>query len=415
MKSELYLRSLTYTVDLFKITQKSYRSKIAADITEIKNVYKSKGIKIRTVRFNVIKIDASVRHELFSFLKLVESLSQFSESIGIRWFNIAFDLLEASEKNSKHATYLAYEILKRHSQSFINLIVANDSEVNPIATLEAVRLVGKVSRLSWNGFDNFRLGISVNPATETPFFPFSYSDDRDLSYSVAVELTQPLLDIIKSNSGKDLELLRDKVINDISPIVHSIEENALSIGDELGSAYKGQDISLAPYPDSKISVIKALHLLGLKDIGENGTMFFTAYLTSILKCILKNTGVRAVGFNGVMYSLLEDHLMCESNNMKTLDINKIISYSSLCGCGLDMVPIPGNFLIEDLGSIVIDVATIAIRHQKPLGIRALPIPNKYVNEFTEFDSDFLTNTRVMDLNPSYIPNDFFKLNKMKIL
>ena len=89
MKSELYLRSLTYTVDLFKITQKSYRSKIAADITEIKNVYKSKGIKIRTIRFNVIKIDASVRHELFSFLKLVESLSQFSESIGIRWFNIA--------------------------------------------------------------------------------------------------------------------------------------------------------------------------------------------------------------------------------------------------------------------------------------------------------------------------------------
>lgn len=415
MKSELYLRSLTYTVDLFKITQKSYRSKIAADITEIKNVYKSKGIKIRTIRFNVIKIDASVRHELFSFLKLVESLSQFSESIGIRWFNIAFDLLEASEKNSKHATYLAYEILKRHSQSFINLIVANDSEVNPIATLEAVRLVSKVSHLSWNGFDNFRLGISVNPATETPFFPFSYSDERDLSYSVAVELTQPLLDIIKSNSGKDLELLRDKVINDISPIVHSIEENALSIGDELGSAYKGQDISLAPYPDSKISVIKALHLLGLKDIGENGTMFFTAYLTSILKRILKNTGVRAVGFNGVMYSLLEDHLMCESNNMKTLDINKIISYSSLCGCGLDMVPIPGNFLIEDLGSIVIDVATIAIRHQKPLGIRALPIPNKYVNEFTEFDSDFLTNTRVMDLNPSYIPNDFFKLNKMKIL
>ena len=98
----------------------------------------------------------------------------------------------------------------------------------------------------------------------------------------------------------------------------SVEERALSIEKESGSAYKGQDISLAPYPDSRISVIKALHLLGLKDIGENGTMFFTSYLTSILKSILKKSKVKAVGFNGVMYSLLEDHLMCNSNNTNTL-------------------------------------------------------------------------------------------------
>ena len=370
MKSELYLRSLTYTIDLFRITQKSYRSKVAADISEIKKGYESAGIKIRTVRFNIIKIDASVRHELFSFLKLVEVLSKFSESIGIRWFNIAFDLLGVSEKNSKHATYLAYEIMKRHSQAFINLIVADDTEVNPAATLEAARLIGKVSRLSWNGFDNFRLGISVNPTNETPFFPFSFSNDKDLSYSVAVELTQPLLNIINNNIDAGLDSLRDELIDNLSPIVLSVEERALSIEKESGSAYKGQDISLAPYPDSRISVIKALHLLGLKDIGENGTMFFTSYLTSILKSILKKSKVKAVGFNGVMYSLLEDHLMCNSNNTNTLDINKIISYSSLCGCGLDMVPIPGNFLTEDLSSVVIDVATLAIRHKKPLGIRA---------------------------------------------
>lgn len=415
MASDLYLRSVTYTIDLFKITSRSYRSKVAADIFKIREGYESAGINIRTVRFNIIKIDASTRYELFSFIKYVEVLSEFAESIGIRWFNLAFDLVGVSEKSAKHTTFLAYEVMKRHSQSFINLIVANDSVVNPMAAREAVRLVGKVSRLSWNGFDNFRLGISVNPATETPFFPFSFSNEKELSYSVAVELTKPLINIIKDNSDMEYDLLRDKLISNLSPMVLSIEEVALSIGGELGPIYKGQDISLAPFPDTKISVIEALHLLGVKDIGENGTMFFTAYLTSILKSILKATEVMAIGFNGVMYSLLEDHLMCVSNDLKTLDINKIISYSSLCGCGLDMVPIPGNFLIEDLSSIVIDVATIAIRHRKPLGIRALPIPNKCVNEFTEFDSDFLTNTRVMNLNPSYISNEFFKINKQEIL
>ena len=415
MAPVLFLRSVTYTVDLFQITDASYRSKVATDISAIKSGYASAGVEIRTVRLNVLKIDSTVRYDLFAFSKYVEVLAEFAPSIGVRWFNLAFDLVGASEKNIKHITFLAYEIMKRHRQCFINLIISNDTEVNPMAAREASSLVAKVSRLSWNGFDNFRLGISVNPSSETPFFPFSFSNSNDLSYSVAVETTQPFIAALVAAEDLEFNALRKTLVVELSALVRLVEDTALEISRDGVAQYKGQDISLAPFPDSGISVIKILSLLGLNDIGENGTLFFTAFLTSVLKAVLAETNARAIGFNGVMYSLLEDHLMCASNNAKKLDINKITSYSTLCGCGLDMVPIPGNFLIEDLAAVIIDVATLAIRHRKPLGVRVLPIPNKSVNEFTEFDSDFLTNTRVMEMSPSYTSIDFFSKTKQEIL
>ena len=120
------------------------------------------------------------------------------------------------------------------------------------------------------------------------------------------------------------------------------------------------------------------------------------------------------GFNGVMYSLLEDHLMCLANDKKLLSIDKIIGYSVLCGCGVDMIPIPGNMIVEEAASIILDVGAIASKLNKPLGVRMLPIPNKETNEYTEFDMDFLTNTRVMDLKNMSCSHNTFHSTHIKI-
>ena len=106
--------------------------------------------------------------------------------------------------------------------------------------------------------------------------------------------------------------------------------------------------------------------------------------------------------------------MCKSNDKKLLSIDKIIGYSTLCGCGLDMVPVPGNLLVEELASIVLDIAATASKLNKPLGFRVLPIPNKQSNEFTEFDMDFLTNTRVMDFKQLSLSNTLFDSSNIKL-
>jgi uncharacterized protein (UPF0210 family) len=314
-----------------------------------------------------------------------------------------------SEKDQIRISKLAYYIIKKFDNAFINLIIAKDNEINTSASLVASNLIMNVSKLSTNGFDNFRVGISLNPSKYTPFFPFSYSD-IDNSFSIAMEITEKFFDIV--NKNKNIESIRKQVYDDIGGYLSKINSIGLEFN-KKGLQYNGIDASLAPYPDKKVSVVEILHNLGLDEIGASGTFFFTSLLTDMIKSTLKLYNIREVGFNGVMYSLLEDHLLCEANNRKMLSVNQFIAYSTMCGCGLDMVPIPGNFLIEELASIILDTAAVAIKLDKPLGVRVLPIPNKDTNEYTEFDMDFLTNTRIVDLKNLHCSSKIFEIGNFK--
>ena len=392
---KLPIRSITYSIDFNKINSKEYQKQVSDSINLLKEKYQSKGIFVRTYRLNIIPIKQNERLDKFLFLKKIKVLDEFIKSIDVRWFNIAFDLVGIPNKDVKTTCSIAYDIVKNYSSSFINFIVASDKEINAEAAKLCSELILNVSRLSSNGYDNFRVGISLNPSVYTPFFPFSFAE-MDHSFSLAVETADSLISVLKNNKVKSLVEKRKHCISTLAPQIKSLDTFSKSIN-TITAQYQGMDISLAPYPDDKVSVIELLKLLGLDDIGANGTLFLTSFLTRILKNIILEQKIKAIGFNGVMYSLLEDHLMCESNNKKLLSIDKIISYSALCGCGLDMVPIPGNILTEELASIILDVAVLAIQLNKPLGVRVLPIPNKEENEFTTFDMDFLTNTRVMKL------------------
>ena len=103
-----------------------------------------------------------------------------------------------------------------------------------------------------------------------------------------------------------------------------------------------------------------------------------------------------MGFNGVMYSLLEDTRLGINNNAKEFSIDSLLAYSTVCGCGVDMVPVPGDIFEEELAAIMMDVAGVSAVLRKPLGVRILPIPGKHAYEFTEFAYDFLHNTEAQE-------------------
>lgn len=407
------VRAITYSIDLNEVIKQSYKNNVKKDIEILKSSFESKGIFVRTIRFNILPIKQDERLDKFLFLKRITVLSELCDSAGIRWFNIAFDLINLPKKDVQIITSIGYDIINRFSNSFINFIVADGENVNMFAAKQCAQLILDISRLSENGYDNFRVGVSLNPKENTPFFPFSYGL-ADRSFSVAVETAQPIIEVLRKIKDEDLEEKRIVIKQVISEMAIQIDAIAKSVSENHSINYGGQDLSLAPFPDDKISVIEILHKLGLDDIGSNGTLFLTAYLTGVLKDVIKENELKAAGFNGVMYSLLEDHLMCTANDKKHLTIDKIISYSTLCGCGLDMVPIPGNILIEELASIILDVAAIAIKLQKPLGVRVLPIPNKEENEFTSFDMDFLTNTRILKLKNLSLNSNLFTDNRFNI-
>ena len=408
MMTGIIIRSITYCINLEKIKAKEYQLEVERNIDLISNKFMENKTFIRSVRLSVLVINHFPNGDKI-FVETLSILSSFAKSINIRWFNLAFDLTRMHKKDQKRVAQLSYYVLKKFENAFVNFIIAKDNEINVGAALVLSKLIVDISKISTNGFDNFRVGVSLNPEKYTPFFPFSYSD-KEHSFSVAMEVTGYFLRIVNEQSS--LDKIKSNFYKEAGECLLGINNIGLTL-DNNGIQYNGLDASLAPFPDDNVSVVEILHKLGLDEVGASGTLFFTSVLTDIIKNTLKSHGIKTVGFNGVMYSLLEDHLLCKANNRKMVSINQLISYSTMCGCGLDMVPVPGNILTEELASIILDVAAISTKLDKPLGVRVLPIPNKDTNEYTEFDMDFLSNTRVVGVKNLHCDDSIFLIDYLK--
>jgi uncharacterized protein (UPF0210 family) len=75
----------------------------------------------------------------------------------------------------------------------------------------------------------------------------------------------------------------------------------------------------------------------------------------------------------------------------------LLSYSAVCGTGLDVVPLPGRVTHEQLVRIIGDVASLAVKWHKPLSARLLPVATKDAGDRTEFDDTRLVNVLLRPL------------------
>ena len=67
----------------------------------------------------------------------------------------------------------------------------------------------------------------------------------------------------------------------------------------------------------------------------------------------------------------------------------------MCGTGLDVVPIPGDTPTAALERLLLDVAALATRLDKPLSARLLPARGLKPGDMTTFENPYLTNARVL--------------------
>jgi len=110
---------------------------------------------------------------------------------------------------------------------------------------------------------------------------------------------------------------------------------------------------------------------------------------------LDNANFLRSGFNGLMLPVLEDGVLAQRVADGQITIKDRLLYSTVCGTGLDTVPLPGDISEEALQSLLLDIASLSVRLAKPLTARLMPIPGKKAGEMTSFDFPFFTNTRVM--------------------
>jgi hypothetical protein len=101
------------------------------------------------------------------------------------------------------------------------------------------------------------------------------------------------------------------------------------------------------------------------------------------------------GFSGLMLPVLEDAVLAERAAQGSLTVTDLLLYSAVCGTGLDTIPLPGDVTVDQLSAILLDLAALAQRLDKPLTARLMPVPGKQAGDPTNFDFAFFANSRVM--------------------
>lgn len=381
------IRSITYQLP------KEFGKEDIKRISDISRIWDSSYNLIRTQRVSLCQFSEAID------VRNLKPLSILCDETRIRWFNVPID--PYSSKSPSELFKFGYKVLNECSRAFVNIVGVKDNIINRDILNESSNLVRKVSQMSTSGKDNFRLGISINVNSDCPFFPFSYSSGV-AGFSIALELTQDINILLDEYRNSNLSDMRNIIISTLEPQIQKINDIAESISKQSGLIFKGFDFSLAPIIDPNGSVITILNSLGVYNFGKTGGMFATSYLTNILKYFAAN--FKSVGFSGVMYSLLEDLELCSINNERGVSMEQLITLSTMCGCGVDMVPVYGKITNTEMMSIYLEVAAISCRLHKPLGVRILPINQCQRNErrFTAFqdDPDFIANTRCVapDIN-----------------
>ena len=388
------IRSITLGINSPKSSSKNIETSLKIFIKERDKLLQKFNIKLRTSRITLSPLNLSHPVNSASIQSTAKWVTNISKLLGIRWFCMPFSFIE-NDFESSMINPIA-NLLKKFPNSFVNLIIADDKTINVKSVNSSAQLIKNMSTNTNNGFDNFRIGVSSNCNPYTPFFPFSYhQDDHGFSLALEVlEIFQTILDNERNIQSSDLRL---KLIEALSSELSFMQEFGNELEKSSGLKFYGIDSSLAPFPDGSDSVARLIQSLGLDSLGSSGSLFFTSFMTNVINSAFDLSHAKKVGFNGVMYSVLEDDYLAHAIKNKKLSIDSLILYSTVCGCGIDMVPVPGNIFLEEISSLIIDTATISIALQKPLGTRILPIPGKNANELTDFNYDFLVDTRVMEI------------------
>jgi uncharacterized protein (UPF0210 family) len=166
------------------------------------------------------------------------------------------------------------------------------------------------------------------------------------------------------------------------------------IANEHEVRYLGIDFSMAPFPEEGRSLGTALEAFGIPAVGLAGT----AAAAAVLAECLDQAQFQRTGFCGLFFPVFEDSVLAARAAEGSLSIADLLIYTAVCGTGLDTVPLPGDVSVDDITAVLLDLGALALRQDKPLTARLMPIPGKAAGDDVHFDYPYFTPTKVMALS-----------------
>jgi uncharacterized protein (UPF0210 family) len=387
------IRSITYFCNPKYPLDEKILQTAGEFLSKAKSVFESAGYEVQTVRLATIPFPKLLGE------KDIHHLPKFANdfSLAIKEVGISYASLGPALPESQKSYQLIPEAISASENIFFSGVMADDKNIYLAQVKACAEVIVRNAPLDANGFTNLRFAALANVKAGAPFFPAAYWNEDEPAFAIAVESADVAVNAF--NGQISLSEARNTLISEIEKHGQAIEKVSNSLTSN-SLKFLGIDFSFAPFPDDAHSLGNAVEKMGVPKIGLHGSLAAAAILTEAIE----RANFPHIGFNGFMQPILEDSILAKRATEGTLTIKDALLYSTVCGTGLDTVPLPGDSTADEIAPLLLDLCALALRLNKPLTARLMPIPNKIAGDETNFDFAFFANSKVMKLESEPLQN-----------
>lgn len=372
----------------------------SAFYNEFSDMLKEFDIEIDTKRFaaqplfsydNKLFYEKNLKETLVDIDNQLRFLHDVFKDYGIDYFACAMMRADQIQELGIFEKLLLNEVpqfILNKRNFFSSLPVASSKNgINLAALRSGAKIIKNLS--DPDPFNNLQFCVSANVGPNFSFFPAAYHLSEKPAFSLALEMADEVINVIeKSNSLKEAQL---NLLSKFNEIYDTLTKIAEKIARNFDIEFKGIDFTPAPYPKIERSIGTAIERLGIDYFGANGTLTAIA----LIKNSIPVDKEKVIGFSGFMQPVLEDFILSKRLSEKKFNLDSLILYSTMCGAGLDVVPLPGDITERELFYILLDICTISVMLNKPLTCRLMPIPGKNSGDDVKFDFEYFAPTKII--------------------
>jgi uncharacterized protein (UPF0210 family) len=404
------IRSITYFCNpKYPLDEKALRA-VGEFLAKAKSAYEAAGYEVQTVRLATIPFPALLNGKVTELPKLAEKLESILSQIGVAYASLGPALIEYPESYA----VIPDAIAATQNVFFGGVTADKKNGISMQAINACAGIIQKASMITADGFGNLRFAALANVNAGAPFFPAAYHDSDKPAFAIATEAADLAVDAFIGRRTVDdgRQALIAEITRHGKAIALVAEDLTQSpIPGSPFPIFGGIDFSLAPFPDDAHSLGGAVEKIGISKVGLHGSLAAAAILTDAID----RADFHHTGFSGFMQPVLEDSILAKRAAEGTLTVKDLLLYSTVCGTGLDTVPLPGDTTAEQIAPLLLDLSALAMRLNKPLTARLMPIPGKQAGGATGFDFEFFANSRVMSLDSENLNSPLASSESFKLL
>jgi uncharacterized protein (UPF0210 family) len=379
------VRTITAGVSLERLGDRGAVERALAMLARSKTRFEREGYEVQTTRITlpprVAALDAAKRRAALDELRAIDARCTAAGTMcGLG------PVLMADRPDDTLASWAAELVRTTKSTSFSVVIASPERGMHEHGVKVASAVTRAVADARPTGMGSFQFAAAANVPAGTPFFPVGWHDGPP---AIAIGLQSPRVLREAFTGARGREDARRRAAARLTAELREVERIASEVARAEHLRYGGIDSSPAPIGDDSIG--GAIEALTGTPFGEAGTLQACALITDVIKSV----PVQLCGYSGLMLPVLEDTVLARRASEGHFGLRELLLFSSVCGTGLDVVPIPGDTPQTTIERIMLDVAAQAVKLRKALSVRLFLVPGKTVGDPVHFDDPRLFDTVVM--------------------